>query len=150
MNLDELYEQILQREPLKPYQVTPGMRIAVIYQDGIHIMTVGETGLARLGMNGCRETIAIAKIGPEQPAMNWSADGYLRLALLQPVPEHQTLKTNYSRVQLYAPWEQMQSRPVVQLTGDEKHAIWKNTPLEKRVDQNTGGLITQQNQWFYQ
>ena len=45
-DLQELYEEIRQREPLRPESVKPGMRVGIIYPTHTTLISVAATGPA--------------------------------------------------------------------------------------------------------
>lgn len=153
MNLDQLYDQIRSRERIRPMDIYPGMRIGVIYSNGIHVVTVRAVGRAKASLSDESEYVALAKISPGQPAINWDTEKYVHLMQLQYLPEFSPMdgsivyRRQYHFLQV---WEPITRYPAVLVSKAEKHAIWKESPLEKLIDDNTHGRITDKNLWYYQ
>ncbi len=127
-------------------EVQPGMRIGVLYDEGIHIISVGNIGYARGNLAETPEYAAVAKISPGQPAINWDSRGYVHLMKLQYLVSLEPQPDGMYR--FLRIWEPIKRLPVVPVTREEKRAIWTETPLEKLVDDNTS-LVTPKNEWFY-
>ncbi len=161
MELDELYNSMLQRDRLSPNAILPGMRIGVIYDGSIDLITVADVGRGRVkvlrddegnvvGHQKNEGLIAVAKISPGRTALKWYEDGSLHLLKLQYVREDWLDDPGILSGYYRAVWEMVEKLPVIPVSKREKHAIWRQTPLEQLVDDNTNGVITPGNRWFYE
>jgi len=164
MNLQELYSNIRQRPRLTVEQIKPGRRIGIIYPESIHIITVAAVGPYKQGY----PVVAVAKTMPgKQPAFNWEQDGTAHLmepqdisAYVEPTGEDWGWGTEDYRgrpefdIQRQLSWhriiELVQDLPVVRVSKAEKRAIWKQSPLEKLVDDNTNEEQPPKNRWCYE
>ncbi|MBI2143573.1 hypothetical protein HYU17_00285 [Candidatus Woesearchaeota archaeon] len=175
MNLRELYQEIRERQPIPSEQLRAGMRVGILYPDSTHIMTIGAIGHGRIENYSLgQQLVAVAKIALGQPAVKWEQDGTVHLINLQDVTDcsgyrdfvangdyimvdfpgcspHELLEPKLGVLWPYtkAVWEPVGKLPFVQVSKEEKRAIWRESPLEKLVDDNTSGAATAQNRWFY-
>lgn len=160
INLQELYNDIRQRQPLAVGQVKPDMKIGVIYPDSIHIITVAVAGFYRKEI---QEIIAVAKTMSGQSALNWEQDGTVHLMQRQDVSYYVDSADVYGwgvdfkpeqavqdKLNQYGILEMIEQLPVVRISKVEKLAVWKQSPLEKLVDDNTNGEQTAENRRFYE
>lgn len=177
INLRELYQDMRERQPLLPAVLRPGMRVGVIYPDSIHLISMAAIGQGRLeNYHIGQQLVAVASINPGQPALKWKPDGTVHLMKLQEVKDclgyniyvegrefnmldypgctAEELMANrlgilwhYSK----AVWEPVGSLPTVPVTREEKRAVWKESPLEKLVDDNyPNRAVNDKNRWFYE
>lgn len=175
-NLRELYQDLRERQSLPPDTLRHGMRIGVIYPDSVNLITVAVVGPGRLeSYQHGQQLVAVARISPGQPAIKWEQDGTVHLLKLVETYDcmgYRNLVTSGDLLMLDFPgcsadellspklgvlwkyskaiWEPVGELPAVPVTKEEKNAVWKQTPLEKLVDDNTNGIVTAQNKWFYQ
>ncbi len=153
------------------------MRVGVIYPGSIHLLTIAATGLGRLeNYQIGQQLVAVASISPGQPALKWEPDGTVHLMKLQEVedclgyriyiegrefnmldyPGCTAEELMANRLGILWRYSKAVCEPVgsllsVPVTKEEKRAVWKQTPLEKLVDDNClKGEVNSNNRWFYE